>query len=220
MSSQGNRLLNSMFALATLVAIASVAVVAGKRYSHPRVEGRVAENWKLLATDQVIGGVSGAPHRVVVFSDYRCEHCRRLDRLLASLDTATLSKYSVIWRHYAVLAPESRRASAAVECAAELGLRKQLHRRLVAVFDTSTSFDLNTLLDSIQVRDVPGFLECTRGQHVDSLLQRDVAVAKTLGIIGTPMVLIDSLVLDGVPPVRELTTLLRIVAKGDKSTWP
>lgn len=143
---------------------------------------------ELLAATGVpaLGDRSGAV-TVVEFFDYRCGYCKRsLDAVRMALTRADVR---VEMREYPILGPDSVRAAQAALAAAMQGRYEQAHLALMAhegEFDEATidAMAADWRLDVERLKADMG------SEEVDSLLEANRALARRLGVTGTPAFLV------------------------------
>ena len=125
------------------------------------------------------GAWAGAPRgdvTVVMFTDYSCGYCRAsladIDRLLAEDEGVKL-----VWREIPILGPRSEAAARIALAAAQKGNYLPVHRQLFASRNTMTP--------------PPETAEIT------AEIDRNLALARALGITGTPSFVIGGQLLQG-----------------------
>jgi len=127
---------------------------------------------------------------LVMFSDYACGYCRRaapdVDRLLAED-----KKLKVVFRELPILGPESETAARAALNAARQGRYLDFHRRMFA--ERSTSGDSVAAVS--KASGVSGHT-ATDGA-VDQEIANNIAMARALGMTGTPTFIVGDQILQG-----------------------
>lgn len=167
--------------------------------------------WKSLATGNMKFGDSAATLHIVEFSDFECPACRRLFRTVSALRARDSNAVRVTYRNYPLddLHPSARPAAIAAQCAADQGRFEQLHDYL---FDHQTELDGMKWTDAaaaVGVPDTSRFRGCLSAPETLAKLSADSAAAKRLAIDGTPLVLIDGLLIRGAPKAALLDSLLK-----------
>ena len=157
--------------------------VEGERYLVP-----------VEANDLVLG-IRDAPVTIVVFSDYQCPYCARLDESLAALASTYPSELRVVYKQLPLaMHPRARPAAEALLAAAVQGRGPAMHELLFANQKTLTDADLLALAGRAQVPDLARF-EVDLAQHYGAeQIDRDIALAQKLGVTSTP-----SFFINGVP---------------------
>ena len=113
---------------------------------------------------------------VVMFTDYNCGYCRRslpdVERLIAA-DRGV----RVVWREIPILGPASETAARIALTAAKSGSYLQTHRALFARTGTRT--------------------EPPADPEIDREIERNLAIARQIGITGTPTFVVGDQLLQG-----------------------
>jgi predicted DsbA family dithiol-disulfide isomerase len=181
--------------------------VAGLR---PRREAPVyLENWRELAVGHRIGPVA-ADVTVVTFSDFECPSCRSLANTYRDFAARHPGRTALVFRHW----PLSKHrfaypAARAAECAAAQGRFTAFHD---LVFDQQDQLGLRTFqqfAEDAGVQDLVAFEACYRDQQPVPTIERDIQVARNLGGIGTPTVIVNGWLLRGGVPPQLLDSLAR-----------
>lgn len=160
----------------------------------------------VLADAKHYAGDPNAPVTIVEFSDFKCGYCGRfyastLNQLRKEyVDTG---KVQFVYKHFAILGPESSAAAEASECAAEQDKFWDFHD---AVFSdqttqhTSLTADrLTAIADSLGI-DTTTFTECIEsGRYVNTIRQQAMSI-QSLGVRGTPAFLVDGVLVSGAQP--------------------
>lgn len=144
------------------------------------------------------GAWAGAPRgdvTVVMFTDYSCGYCRAslpdVDRLLAEDKNVKL-----VWREIPILGARSEAAARVALTAAQKGNYLAVHRQLFASRDTITP-----------PPETP---------EITAEIERNLALARALGITGTPSFVIGGQLLQGAIGYDKLTEAVA-AARGTKA---
>jgi protein-disulfide isomerase len=152
---------------------------------------------------------------IIEFGDYQCPFCREAETALRQLRKMYPDNVALVFRHFPIATHQYAYQAARIsECAATQGRFDEVHRQL---FDTELSrIDLVKLARETGVPDTTAFLACSRAAAAVDRIDRDVALAKNLGLRGTPAFIVDGTYL-GAPPTldgwREIVER-RLVAAG------
>jgi protein-disulfide isomerase len=147
---------------------------------------------------------------IVVFSDYQCGYCRRFSPTLDAL-MASDAKVRVVYRDWPILGGASGPAARAAIAASFQGKHLAFHRALIAQSGRLDATKIRAAADAAGVdwtrlqRD-----QVKRRGDIDALLARTNAYARTLGLTGTPGMLIGRY---RVPGLVDLPALKRAVAQ-------
>ncbi len=147
---------------------------------------------------------------IVVFSDYQCGYCRRFSPTLDALMTSD-AKVRVVYRDWPILGGGSGPAARAAIAASFQGKHLAFHRALIAQSGRIDTAKIRAAANAAGLdwkrlqRD-----QITRKADIDALLARTNAHARTLGLSGTPGMLVGPYL---VPGLVDLPTLRRVVAQ-------
>lgn len=148
-------------------------------------------------------GDSGSPYQLVVWTDYQCPACKRLEREIASIRRKLGDSLSVVYHHFPLTGAHAAALGAAIaaECAARQGQFQAMHSRL---FETSLAGiepqDWSMLAREANVEDNRSFVACMDGASALSAVRMDAAIGVALNLTGTPGILIgDRLSIGGRP---------------------
>lgn len=164
-------------------------------------------NWGSFASVGQRVGPDGARVTLVVFSDYRCPHCRRLERELFRLRQRFSDELAVVWRHFPGERDEvARLAARAAVCGAEQGAFDAIN---VLLFNTLDSLRerSSAIAARAGIKDTVLFKECLRRDRSALAVDRDISAARRLRILVTPTLLINEALYSGLP--NDLVMIVR-----------
>lgn len=170
-------------------------------------------------------GPEQAVARIVIFSDYQCHQCKRIENEARALRAKYADRISISHKHYPwasacnkylngqTLHPNACWAARAAEAAALLKGNEgfwQMHRWL---FDRGGGFTDQELNDGlVQLGyDPKVFIPVMTGEGTLRPVQQDIDEAQALGISGTPMVFINGIELKGWEAPRALERTVEAV---------
>lgn len=165
---------------------------AMKRLQERDAANIVASNRKALETP-FPGAWAGAKEgdaTLVMFSDYSCGYCRAsvpaIERLLAED-----KKLKIVWRELPILGPGSELAAREALSAAKQGKYMDFHRRMFAAGPPDAA-KLSAVGRAI------GLAANTQSSaEIDREIESNVALARTLGLTGTPSFVVGDRLLMG-----------------------
>ncbi|MAB81043.1 MAG: hypothetical protein CMJ89_16980 [Planctomycetes bacterium] len=151
-------------------------------------------------------GPENAAIRLVVFTDYQCESCRKVDRELAHL-LAVRSDLSLSTKHFPLSSdcndkvrrlgvnthPNACSAARAAEAGGLLGGDAGFQRMHDWLFKRGGAFsqgELKAALPSLGF-EADTFLQAMQAPQTEAFVQKDIAEALALGLHGTPMIFIN-----------------------------
>ncbi|MEK7552177.1 MAG: thioredoxin domain-containing protein [Patescibacteria group bacterium] len=155
---------------------------------------------EVTAKDHILGNAS-APIKLVEYSDPQCHFCKAFHPTMKKImsEYGAGGKVAWVYRHLAILGPESVKEASATECAADMGGNEKFWQYLDALFDSKeengrllASKTLSGIAQEVGL-DVTKFNECLdNNDHAQIIAtMRDSAIAA--GAQGTPYtVLLDS----------------------------
>jgi protein-disulfide isomerase len=151
-------------------------------------------------------GPAGAPVTVVLFSDFQCPYCKKVEPTLAALEKDYPGKVRVVWKNFPLdIHPAARLAAAAALAAHVQGKFWAMHDRLL---DNQQALDRVTLegyareigLDPVRFR--------TALDSLDPVVDRDVKLGLALGVTGTPTAFVNGRRVTGAYPLATFKELV------------
>mgnify|MGYP001454433258 CR=1 FL=1 len=110
----------------------------------------------------------------------------------------------------------SRLAAIAAECAATQGHFWDMHSALFTMVDSLGIRPWREFAKQVGIRDLEKFDSCMKAEEPQRVLDRDLAASQQLGIIGTPAVLVDSLLFTGSPGHHYLLRYIRLARRSNR----
>jgi protein-disulfide isomerase len=159
-----------------------------------------------LADGRHFQGNHEAPVTIVEFSDFKCPYCGRFStETLPQLRQLYINTGQVrlVYRHFAILGPESDYAAAAAECAAEQGQFWAYHDQIFAdQAATRSTLTHDQLLNLAQKTGLPPlpFSDCLLSGRYTNQVRRDMGAARALSLKSTPSFLINDIFIIGAQP--------------------
>ena len=137
---------------------------------------------------------TGEPVTVVVFFDYRCWYCKKVDNQV--LELAKKLDVRIVYKDFPILGPDSFLAAKAALAAGKQGAYHQFHHALI----TAT-----TPLNDALIDQIAGDLKLDRERlkkdmaspEVSAEINKTMALAGTLGVQSTPTFVIGNNLLPG-----------------------
>jgi len=169
------------------------------------VEAVHVPEWQAYAAAGARMGPADAPVTIVVFSDFQCPACRVLAERLQTVRADRGSDVAVVYRHHPLRThPHARMAARASECAGRQGRFEAMHDALFQAQSFIGTRAWDDIAKEASVGNLDEFGRCMKDAEMDSLLARDAAPAKELGIDATPTFLINDTRLVGALPLAAL----------------
>lgn len=164
-----------------------------------RETGKLLDGQRAALETPFTGAWAGAAKgdvTLVMFSDYGCGYCRAsvadVDRLLA-----TDKALKVVWREIPILGPDSEAAARVALAAGQQGRFLQFHRLMFAA-------GLPSEARITRVRKEAGLTPFAADPAIERELEKNIALARTLGITGTPTFIVGNRILQGAVGYDEL----------------
>jgi protein-disulfide isomerase len=151
-------------------------------------------------------GPAGAPITVVLFSDFQCPFCKRVEPTLEALEKEYPGKVRLVWKNFPLeMHPAARLAAAAAVAAHAQGKFWAMHDRLLAgehALDRAAleGYGRDLGLD-------PGRFQAAL-DGADALVEADLKQAGTLGVVATPTVFVNGRRVEGAYPLATFKELV------------
>jgi hypothetical protein len=151
-------------------------------------------------------GNRNGPVRMVMFFDYRCPYCKTLSGIMAAMPTENVR---ILFHEWAILSDSSVLAARAALAADRQGKYLPFHSRLM----NSRLVPTLTYLDAIAAElgmDATRLHADMASESITLALQRTSALASTLGLIGTPALVIGRTIVQGEIARGQLERLIEV----------
>ncbi len=145
-------------------------------------------------------GSKNAPLQVVIFSDFQCPFCKRVEPQLSQLEKEYGSKMHMVWKNYPLpFHPFAEPAAEAAMAANAQGKFWQMHDKL---FENNTALDRPNLEKYAQELglDMARFKADLDAQKYKDSIQSDTKEGSAVGVNGTPAVFINGRKINGAYP--------------------
>jgi len=150
-------------------------------------------------------GRYGNPHarvQLVVFNDFECPFCGKLEPTFEQLHQRYGSNLEIYFRDYPLTVhTHARGAHLAARCAHDQGRFWSMHDTLFANRRALTTDDLLRYAAQLGL-DGASFDRCLRQEHHAAQLELDMADAKAAGVTGTPATFVNGALVSGARPVE------------------
>ncbi|MCP4996301.1 MAG: thioredoxin domain-containing protein [Gammaproteobacteria bacterium] len=134
-----------------------------------------------------IQGAKNGSVMVMEFSDFQCPFCRKVQPTIQELHKRYSDKVAFGYRHLPLsIHQEADESAIAVECAREQDKFVQMHNRLYQQQSDQSVDALKKLAKDVGVADLAGFGKCMDEERYRGQVRRDMDVAASVGITGTP----------------------------------
>lgn len=146
-------------------------------------------------------GPANAAVTIVEFSDFQCPYCKRVQPTLRQLAAKYGDQVSLVFKDLPLpIHPEAERAAQAARCAGAQGKFWEYHDALFAA--TALQRDSYAEIAKKLDLDAGEFQTCLDSGKQRAGLEADMQQARRLGFSGTPVFLINGLMLNGAQPLE------------------
>jgi protein-disulfide isomerase len=192
-----------------------------KREFHPPIAAaetpqREVSNWKDYATGGQRDGPVDAAVTIVEFSDYQCPFCRQASQVIGRAMAKYPGKIRHIFRHYPLEAihPHAMVAALASQCAGAQHAFPAFHDRLFGEQDSIGKRSWVQFAVDAGVADTVLFANCMRDSaSMMPRIRADIEAGKSVGVRGTPAIMVNDHYIAGAPTDAELQSLLAKLIK-------
>jgi protein-disulfide isomerase len=150
--------------------------------------------------DDPAKGSAKAPVTIVVFSDFQCPFCSRVEPTLSQVEQAYGEKVRIVWKHQPLsFHPNALPAALAAEAAREQGKFWPMHDRL---FQNQRLLSDQLYADTAKELglDLARFDEARRAPRAKARIAEDQALAAKVGAQGTPTMFVNGVKIEGAVP--------------------
>jgi len=150
----------------------------------------------------------GAPVPVTYFTDIRCPSCRVLEGSLAGLARQEPDLFRLRTREFPIFGPRSEAAARAIRAAQGQSASETMRRQLRTRPAPTSPESIAALAVTLDL-DPGALVDAWQGPAVAESLAEDRALARRLGLRGTPGLVVGRTVVEGVLPRATLLDLMR-----------
>lgn len=150
----------------------------------------------------------GAPVPVTYFTDIRCPSCRVLEATLAGLAREEPDLFRVSIREFPVFGARSEAAARTIRAAQGQGASETVRDQLRTRPAPTSAEGIVALAETLDL-DPSALVEAWLAPDVAESLAEDLALARRLGLRGTPGLVAGRTVVEGVQPRATLLDLLQ-----------
>lgn len=201
-------------------AVAVTAMVARREFfARPVAETNLVREiagWRELANGGHVIGMKDAPIKIIEFADFQCPYCRQTHFQFRLMAEQYPGQVAVVYRHFPLSShPFAFAAAVASECAAAQGRFTAFHD---ALYEHQDSLGIKPWTDfarAVNVPDVPEFRQCFAERRFEQRVRRDRALGDSIGVRGTPTVIVNGLLLSGMVSVAKWEELIDEALAGE-----
>jgi protein-disulfide isomerase len=142
---------------------------------------------------------------MVEFFDYHCGYCRAMQPSLETMMSQE-GKVRFVFKEFPILGPDSVTAAKAALASQRQGRYLEMHQALMRAKDLSMSGVMEVARDV--GLDTKRLAKDMESPEVKAVIDRNLALAQTLGINGTPSFVVGDQLVPGAVPVAQLAQLI------------
>ncbi len=157
-----------------------------------------------VRSDDPARGPADAKLTIVLFSDFQCPFCARVEPSLKQLQEAFPGQVRIVWKHQPLsMHPDAMPAAIAAEAAREQGKFWQLHD---AMFENQRALDATSLARYAKDAglDVRRFQQAVAARKGEARIDEDRKLAQTVDAAGTPTMFFNCRQVVGARPFEQL----------------
>ncbi|HXJ19102.1 MAG TPA: thioredoxin domain-containing protein [Polyangia bacterium] len=156
--------------------------------------------YKVAAGNAPAKGSKGAPLQVVIFSDFQCPFCKRVEPQLSQLEKEYGGKVHMAWKNYPL--PFHNNAEPAAEAAMAANAQGKFWEMHDKLFANNTALDRASLEKYAQELglDMAKFKADLDAQKYKAQIESDTKEGSAVGVNGTPAVFINGRKINGAYP--------------------
>ncbi len=143
-----------------------------------------------------------APIQLVVFNDFQCPYCSRVDATFEQLHERYGHQIELWFRDYPLpMHKDARGAHMATRCANDQGRFWAMHDQLFANQGALGFEDLLAHASQLGL-DMNRFEPCLRDEHHGATIDAEIEAAKAAGVTGTPATFVNGTMVSGARPLE------------------
>ncbi len=180
-----------------------------RQKANPRILLERPRDRITVAPDEPADGPAGAPVQIVMYSDYQCPFCARVEPTLERLKQMYGEQVRIVVRDYPITSihPQAIDAAKAAHCAREQGRFWEYRDRLFANQSRMSAPDLLRHAADLGL-DTDRFASCTTGERAASIVREQTASAHALGVSATPAFFVNGRFLAGAQPLEQFQRVI------------
>jgi protein-disulfide isomerase len=210
-ASYAGKVLDGLVVLVAVIGLISAAVIV-RNTSSTEVPGSPhrIRDWQSLALAGHRLGSSQAGVVIIEFADFQCPYCAAGYHTLKQLRRKYPDHVAVVYRHLPLptIHPQAMAAALASECAAEQGHFEQYHDLLFENQQLLGTRSWQSFAVDAGVPRLDEFQRCLSARRYSERISKDLAAGRSLKLRATPSIIINGLVVEGIPPLADLDDLV------------
>lgn len=160
------------------------------------------------ADDDPVRGRRDAPVQVVLFSEFECPFCARVEPLLDRVHSQYGDRVAIVFRDFPLPShAQAMQAAEAAGCAGRQGKFWEYHKLLFANQADLSADGLRRRAEDLEL-DVQAFGACLASGEMRAEIRADVADGERAGVAGTPALFVNGRFFGGTPTFEDLTAVI------------
>jgi protein-disulfide isomerase len=161
-------------------------------------------------------GPKNAPVNVVLFSDFQCPFCSRIEPVITELEKAYPGKVRVAWKNFPLSFHNNAKPAAEAALAAnEQGKFWEMHDILFKNQQNLTGADLEKYAKEIGL-NMDKFKAAMDSHKFAAQIEADTKQGSELGVSGTPAAFVNGQLVSGAQPIDAFKKIVDADLKGGK----
>ena len=202
---------------AASLALGAAAIVVAATYVHAEFFAKTATNtqvnrishfvkdWSTVSRAGIVIGDTGARVKIAEFADLECPFCARLDPSLQRILSKHPGDLALVFVHFPIAAHRfARSAARAVECADASARADAMIHAIYSKQDSLGFKSWGSFATQVGIRDTSLFVNCVASQETIPRIESGVALARALGVRGTPTLVVNGWMYGTLPSEEEL----------------
>jgi len=207
-------------ALATILITLSSVFVAGlvafRSFSAPPPRPSTVQNtttkvanWNQLLKAGRLMGSESAKVTILEFADFECPFCRRFSESVRAVRAQYGGDVAHVFIHYPLGSHRFALPAARIaECSFLQGRFESMHDLLLQKQDSLGLKDWQSFAEEAGIPDLKAFASCSKGTATVPMIDKGLAAGRTVGVDGTPTVIVNGLLYSR-PPYDSLSEIVR-----------
>ncbi len=153
-------------------------------------------------------GPKDAPVQIIMWSDYQCPFCARVEGTMTQIRTSYGDKVAIVFRDFPLsFHNRAQKAAEAAGCAFEQDKFWEMHDKLFANQQALEPANLDQYATELQL-DMPKFKECLDSGKRAPEIAADMKAGQAVGVSGTPAAFINGRFVSGAQPYENFAKII------------
>ena len=160
------------------------------------------------ADDDPVRGPKDAPVQIIMFSDFQCPFCSRVEATLKQIKEHYGDKVAIVFRDYPLSFHQyAEKAAEAANCANKQGKYWEYHD---ALFANQGQLDVPNLKKTAETMnlDMTAFNQCLDSGEMKAEIDKDTQAGISFGVNGTPASFVNGRLVGGAQPFESFARVI------------